>query len=186
MATKTKKSSNVYVSLNEQGVEVESKSPNENWTGVRIKFENGNVANILRDSLPASIMACAAAQGISIKVQRSGAETKTVDEFQEAAETTIENLLAGVWNTEREGSGPRISDLLEAVVKIKTDAGVTVTDEVREAIRGKLLTEEGRAVAQGDKTVQMHVEQMKADRARERAKKAKEEAKGVKSALADF
>lgn len=179
MADRLKKANIVYVGPNDKGEIVETRSPTKDWQIVRTKFAGsleGTVVDLRRDEINDAIFAMAAAQGISIKLQRADPEAKTVDGYFEGHAGVLENLQNGIWTGEREGTGPRITDLLEAICLVKHPKG-DVTPEQRDGYKAKLLTEEGREVAKKSAKVMALVEKMKADRAIERAKAAKAAAK---------
>lgn len=179
MAERLKKANIVYVSTNEKGEKVETRSPTAAWEIVRTKFAgslDGTVVDLARSELNADILSMAAAQGISIKLQRADPEAKTVDGYFEGHAGVLENLQNGIWTGEREGTGPRISDLLDAVCLVKFPKGDCPAEQ-RDAFKAKLLTEEGREVAKKSAKVMAYVEKAKADRAIARAKTAKEAAK---------
>lgn len=179
MAERLKKANIVYVSMNDKGEPVETRSPLPGWTIVRTKFAgslDGTVVDLARSDINPDIFAMAAAQGISIKLQRADPEAKTVDGYFEGHAGVLENLQNGIWTGEREGTGPRISDLLDAVCLVKFPKGDCPAEQ-REAFKTKLLTEEGRDVAKKSAKVMAYVEKAKADRAMDRAKLAKAAAK---------
>lgn len=178
MAERLKKANIVYVAMNE-GKEVETRSPTADWAIVRTKFAgtlDGTVVDLRREALSPEILSMASAQGLSIKLQRADPEAKTVDAYFEGHASVLEQLEAGAWLGEREGSGPRISDLLDAVCLVKFPKGDCPADK-REEFKTKLLTEDGREVAKKSAKVMAYVEKAKADRAIARAKTAKEAAK---------
>lgn len=175
MAERLKKASIKYI--DSKGVE--TRSPTADWQIVRTAFAGaleGTIVDCTRESLNADILSMAAAQGISIKLQRADPEAKTVDGYFEGHAGVLENLQNGIWTGEREGSGPRISDLLDAVCLVKFPKG-DATEEQRAAFKAKLLTEEGREVAKKSAKVMAYVEAAKAKRAAERAAEAKKAAK---------
>ena len=175
MAERLKKATIKY--LDSKGVE--TRSPTADWAIVRTAFQgslDGTVVDLARESINADIFAMAAAQGISIKLQRADPEAKTVDAYFEGHAGVLENLQNGIWTGEREGSGPRISDLLDAVCMVKHPKG-DATAEQREGYKAKLLTEEGREVAKKSAKVMAIVDEIKAKRMVARAKLSKEAAK---------
>jgi len=157
----------------------ETRSPTADWQTIRTTFAGeleGTVIDAARSSFNADILSCASAQGIAIKLQRADPEAKTVGLYFEGHASVLEQLQAGAWLGESEKTGPRITDLLEAVIMVK-HGKAGATDEQRETYKSKLLTEEGRTVAKKSAKVMAYVEQFKADRATARAKDARAAAK---------
>lgn len=176
-STRTKISSNVYVT---KAGEVH-KNPVPEAKTVRTVFSNGEEHDINLSDLSKEMLACAALQGLSIKVQRAFASANgSVDDAVEAYLTVRENLLAGTWNTKREGAGPRLSILAEAIAAALEEKGQTVDDARMASIVAKLSDESGDAkeLAMKDLKVKAHYERIKAERAAERASKAAEAANG--------
>lgn len=157
----------------------ETKTPSAEATVIRTTFANGNVQDFDFAKTSPEVQKQAMLQGFSIKLQRSFASAKgKVEDAIEMYETVAENLLNGIWATKREGSGPRISVLVDAVVAALTEKKQDVTDERKAAIVEKLKAEDYRDKALGDPLVKKHYERIKAERAAERAKEAAANAKG--------
>lgn len=148
--------------------------------GTSDSFNVGDVTDELRH--------CAMLQGFAIKLQRSFASAKGDPvAAREAYETVKENLLSGLWNTKREGSGPRLSILVEAIVAALQAEGETVDAARQAGIAEKLKDESVREKAMAKPSVKAHYESIKAARAAERAMKARKEAEGSSESLgADF
>lgn len=171
-----------------------AKSPDPTATIIRTEFVGGSTYHLDAAKMPDAMRHNAMLQGFSIKLQRSFAEAKgNVTEAEEQFLTVRENIENGIWNTEREGGGPRISLLVDAVMRTLVEAKRVAAegdehDARRETVKAKLLTEEGRKVAMADVKVQSHFEAIKYEKAQERMKAAKAAAKDTKvsDALADF
>lgn len=153
---------------------------------VRHTFADGTTDDFDTNSVSAEIKVQAMLRGFNEKLHNAFASAKgNVAEAIEMYMTVRENLENGIWATKREGSGPRISLLLQAVERALTDAGQVVDDVRRGKIAEKLRTEEGRDVAMKDPQVQKHYADIKAERAKAAAAEAAKNAKGQKSTLGD-
>ena len=121
---------------------------------------------------------CATYHGLSQKIGDSYASLKDDDSRYEAASAMVEHLMTGVWVAEGEGAGPRITLLVEAIMRAAKVAGKKA-DEA--AIAAKCSDKEtGKAYREGalkNAQVAAQYEQIKAERAAERAAKKAEAAK---------
>lgn len=154
---------------------------------IRVTFGNGVVDDFNTSEVSADMLHCATLQGFAIKLQRSFASAKgDADEAYEAYMKTKENILAGLWNTKREGSGPRLSILIEAIVAGLEEQGETVDEKRLAAIGEKVKDEERREAAMKMPAVKKHYERIKAARAAERAAAAAKEAEASDAKLSDF
>jgi hypothetical protein len=164
-----------------------SNTVNPDATVVRVTFGNGATEDVSLGDLSSEILHCATLQGLAIKLQRSFASAKgDPSEAHESFMTVKENLLSGLWNTKREGSGPRLSILVEAIVAALEEDGETVDEARQAAIGEKLKDDTKREGAMKNPAVKKHYERIKAARAAERAAKAAKEADESGASLTDF
>jgi hypothetical protein len=153
---------------------------------VRVTFGNGYTDDVVIGDLSKEILACAVQQGLAIKLQRSFASAKgSVEDAIESFLTVKENLLSGTWASKREGSGPRLSILSEAIKAALEGDGQTVDDKRMADIVAKLADDDKREAAMANPKVKAHYESIRAARAAERAASAMKEAEGSSAAL-DF
>lgn len=135
----------------------------------------------LKDLKP-EVVNAAALFGIMTSVTNTvGKADMGEDEMIEAARARLLTIQDGGWSAERQ-SGPHNSDLLEAVARRERDLGRDFGDDRRAAMTAKLNDEEGGAAYKAKllavDSVRAHFEAIKAERAQERARKAKERAAG--------
>jgi hypothetical protein len=100
-----------------------------------------------------------------------------------------ENLLAGVWITESEGTGggASVTILSEAIFAAFEEAGMDVTDEVKAQVMQNLKDETYRAASKKLPAVDKHVKRITAERAVKRSEEAAAKAaKAGKSAATDL
>lgn len=154
--------------------------------GLVVTFGNGYSDSVALSDLSKDILRCASLQGLAIKLQRSFASAKgDVESAVESFLSVKENLLAGVWATKREGSGPRLSILAEAIEAALIAKGQTVDDARRASIVEKLSDEAKREEAMENPAVKAQYEVIRARRAQERAAAAMKNAEGTEAAI-DF
>lgn len=117
-----------------------SRSPQADTTILRFVFEGVSDPVDLRiDELSSEIQHFAICQGANIKLQRSyNTAAGNTSQMAEECAATRDNLIAGIWTSEREG-GLRIGDLAEAVVAVLAEEGKTVT---LEDVKAKLAADE--------------------------------------------
>ena len=193
------------------------RSAKADWThlvfeilGVPTKDENDknvypvvDTVEIPRGEIVAETQACAMGHGIMQKVGDTIADVVRVaakDGVTEDPKTgfasliletisdQIDNIKAGVWIEEREGSGSQsVTLLFEAVVAAFSKAGTELTDEQSAGIREKLKDEEYRKKAKARADVAAEFARLQAERAAERAKTAAKKAKDADTGdLADL
>lgn len=152
--------------LNDNGES--NRSPQPDTTVLRFTFEGVSDPVDLRiDDLNADIQHFAICQGANIKLQRSynTAAGNTAQMAEECA-ATRDNLIAGIWTSEREG-GLRIGDLATAVVAVLAEEGKTVS---LDDVKAKLAADEGtRDKAKKNPKVAAKVAAIVAQKAAERA-----------------
>lgn len=161
---------------------------NPDATAIVVTFGDGTSDSFDVMQTSEELRHCAMLQGFAIKLQRSFASAKgDPAAARESYETVKENLLSGLWNTKREGSGPRLSILVEAIVAALQEEGETVDTARQAGIAEKLKDEAVREKAMAKPSVKKHYEMIKAARAADRAAKAAKEAEGSSESLgADF
>ena len=100
----------------------------------------------------------------------------TDDEMFQAASDRLGTILDGEWSAERQ-SGPRTSDLIEAAGRAFAERGLEFSEAKANEIREKLADEktgaEYRAQMLSKTAIKAHFEAIKAERAAQRAAKAK-------------
>lgn len=93
---------------------------------LELRYQNDakDVITIDLAKLSDEMRICSAWHGLSQKVGDTGVgkENTADDQFEEAA-AVWERIMAGDWTKAREGAGPRISDLVVAIITVKTAAG---------------------------------------------------------------
>lgn len=155
--------------LNDNGES--NRSPQADTTVLRFTFEGVTEPVDLRiDDLSQEIQHFAICQGANIKLQRSynTAAGNTAQMAEECA-ATRDNLLAGIWTSEREG-GLRIGDLATAVVAVLAEEGKTVS---LDDVKAKLAADEAtREKAKKNPKVAAKVAAIVAAKALERANAA--------------
>lgn len=163
-----------------------TRSPTANTVGMEFQFTGVPDSLVcMFDDLPEEIRnVYCVAQGANIKVQRSFNTAKgNAAQMREEAADTWQNLVDGIWTSDREG-GLRIGDLADAIAATIVDEGGTV-DEVRLAsIKEKLKDETSRDKAKDSPKVKAHLTRIAAEKAAKRASEAADTAKTA--ALADM
>lgn len=129
------------------------------------------------DDLTAEVQRAAGLFGIMTSVTNTvGRAGMTDEEMYQAASDRLATILDGEWSAERQ-VGPRTSDLIEAAARAFAERGMAFPAEKREEIRQKLADEttgaEYRATLLSKTSIKAHFEAIKAERAAERAAKAK-------------
>lgn len=109
------------------------------------------------------------------------------DEWFEAAETRLEALRGGEWSEARQ-SGPRTSDILEAVVQFRAENGRDSDDEWKAGFLEKLKSGETttKEILASNPAVRAIFDGIKAKRMAEKAEHSRSLAKGSKSVESDL
>lgn len=174
------------VTYGEEGQEF-SNTPSGTAYIVRHTFADGYVDDFDTNKASVDIRNQAMLRGFNEKLHNAFASAKgNVQDAIEMYLTVKENLENGLWSTKREGSGPRISILAQAVEAALIEAGQEVDDTRKLKIMDRLRTEEGRDVAKNDAVVNKHYDRIRLEAMQAKAKESAAAAKGQKSALADF
>ena len=157
-------------------------------TAGRIVFvETGDTLEFAYEELTPEIRRAAALFGIMTSVTNTvGRADMTVDEMVDAATARLEAIVQdGRWSAERQ-SGPRTGDLVEAAARWYAERNKEFSAETRAAISQKLADEnEGDAYRKkllANESFAAHFAAIKAERAAERASKAKAKLSGASTA----
>lgn len=147
-----------------------SRSPTPDTAIVRFLFEGiPEPVDLTLADLPDDITHLAICQGVNIKLQRSYNTAKgNVSQMRDECEATRDNLLGGIWTSEREG-GLRIGDLADAIASVLKDEGQSVDEARMASIREKLVDEKQRDKAKASTKVQAHLTRILAEKATARA-----------------
>ena len=152
--------------------------------------------DVQASTLPDEIQWCSLGHGISQKLgdDLAGIAAKAAKEEEPVSEDpedgwapyamerfdyALENLIAGVWVSESEGSGggASVTILLEAIVAAFADKGRELTEEEVSKLRLAVKDEDYRKKARERADVKAHMATIAAKRAEERRKKLAKEAK---------
>jgi hypothetical protein len=103
--------------------------------GIRIELvESGDVFEHLLAEFSPGVIAAAAAFGLVTSITNTvGGKSLSAEERKELMQDRIDTLLEGEWSAERQ-SGPRSSQLLEAWVRVRTEAGKESTQEWKDKV----------------------------------------------------
>lgn len=155
--------------------------------GFRIELVDGGQVyeHALEDFQP-GVLAAAAAFGLVTSVTNTiGGKTLSAEERAELLQDRLDTLLEGDWSAERQ-SGPRSSQLLEALIQVRKDAGKESPQDWQDKISLALRASPEKAKEYlANPLVAAAYAKIKADAAIARAKKMQEKAKGS-DASADF
>lgn len=127
---------------------------------VYFRFANGTVLEFDLQKVPEDNRRLLALHGAEQKIGDSYAGVK--GDFSKGiqnAQDVINTLYSGEWTQEREGGGPRLAELAEAIARIK---GAPV-EKVREVVEA--ATPEERSAWRSNATVKATVAQMRAEKA---------------------
>jgi hypothetical protein len=141
--------------------------------GFRVELvESGEVFEHSLSDFSEGVLAAAAAFGLVTSITNTvGGKALSAQERAELIADRLETLLEGDWAAERQ-SGPRSSQLLEAIIRVRTDGGATTTPEQREALALRLKNDPEAVKAYlGNAKVAAAYADIKAKAALERAKK---------------
>lgn len=203
MATRTTLMRKVYVYDNGET----GRSAKPNWTELRFEFlapqkdENDNAVvletiSVTPDQFSNAIKHCALGHGISQKIGDTiagiakkaekenispDAERGYVDFAISMVEEALSDLGEDVWVSESEGGNGNagVTLLFEAVLAAYEANGKPVAEDARPALAAKLKDEATRKALRENPSVAAELAKIKAERAAERAKKAKAAAKGA-------
>ena len=136
------------------------------------KFNSGEVITVDLNEIPDNIKSILAWHGLSQKLgdAYAGAE-KSTSTPEDLLRGVLEQLVAGDWVRKGEGTGPRVSLITEAVVRAKVAAGVDFATIDQGALSERLKVKKLRDRAMATPQVAAEYENIKAERATERARK---------------
>lgn len=144
------------------------------------KFANGQELAVNVKSLPKDIVQTAAIRGVAEKIRDTYAGAETVGQAHELAEDMIGRLVEGEWMSAREGGGPRMTMLLQAIKEVKEQNKLPFDlEESRAKYVGsdddtdeeKKAKAEARKAAAANPQVAAVLERLKAEAAARRAEK---------------
>lgn len=165
----------------------EQKDVAPNATGLRFKFQNGVALTFNPDSVPESVRKCAMLRGFAEDIGNTyaGAKGDSNAAF-ESAEARITQLQAGDWYSREGGGGPNLVVLLEAIRRVKAEAGQSF-DEA--GTRTKLGDKAYREAALNrdtpiGKLVGKHYDTIRLERMQARMAEAAKAAEGVDTGAA--
>lgn len=140
--------------------------------GFRIELvESGETFEHSLGDFAEGVLAAAAAFGLVTSVTNTvGGKALSAQERAELLSDRLETLLEGDWSAERQ-SGPRSSQLLEAIIRVRTEGGAATSPEQREALALKLKDPEAAKAYLANSKVAAAYADIKAKAALERAKK---------------
>jgi hypothetical protein len=157
----------------------ETRSAHEGATALVFTFANGDVLSVDASKLPQPVQVAAMWHGLAQKIGDAYASAKSAEDAADAATALYERLEAGDWVAEREAAGPRISLILQAIVRTLEKAGKPL-DEAGVAARAeKLKTDKAyREQAMANPQVAAEYAAIQAERAAQRAADAAAKAAG--------
>lgn len=183
MAERTQVAKKVYITA--AGDESAHATPDAER--LEFRFANGETLVVNPNDIGANCRTAALFHGLSQKIGDSYAGAKgDADTAYESAQTILERLINDDWVRQGEGVGARPSLVSEAVIAALEENGETVDDERKKGIVEKLKGKEARDRALANAVINSHYERIKAERAAERAAKAREKAEGKELDLGDF
>jgi len=143
-------------------------------------FSNGHVIHVDFARFSDGVRACAMSFGAMTSIGNTMGSAKLSQNDQiEAAEARVETLYAGTWRSERQ-IGPRIGDVLEAMIEFRAEKGKPSDPSWIVDVRRKMEAEEpgwtARKILSDYPAVQAKVDAIRARRAAERAEKSREAA----------
>lgn len=177
MAERGKKATIVY--LNGDGAE--TKLTAGDVAAIFFKFADGDDRTVALNDLDNYVRGVATVRGIAEKIRDTYADTDSVEEAKEEADTAIEFLLAGEWSAERKAAGPKLSWFIEAVKEVKVatarERGITYDPAADETdLRARYVGKDKSAVRtkalEGNASLRAAYERMLARAAQEKAAKA--------------
>lgn len=192
MATKVSVAKRLYIAKDGS----ETRHARTDTVGMRFNFTNGKSLEIGADGVHKEVRNACMWHGVNQKVGDGFAGAGgDADAAYESANSIAERLAEGTWVQTRESAGPSTGLLVEAIVRAKIAGGeakTNFTDERKAAIAGKLkgktpeATKMARDGALANPAIHAAFEQIKAERAAEKAKAAADAAKDVEVDLSAF
>lgn len=151
---------------------------------LEFRFTNGEVRTVNLDNFSPVIQQAAMYHGFAQKLGDSyntadGNAADAVNSFDE----TYAQLTEGDWTTASEGGGPRIGELVDAMVRLQMRRTGKTDEEVRPAIKERVGGWDGdqRKNATTNPQVAAELAQVRAEKAAERAKLAAQKAGEVQT-----
>lgn len=139
---------------------------------VRFHFvETGAELNMPLDGFPPGVLRAAAAAGINTSVGNTFGSIKDAGEALEAAESRFEQLMRGTWSAEKH-TGPRVGDLLKALVRHFTAAGRKVTEADEQKLMASLQDPAQAKAVESNPSVAVHLAAIRKERAEAREQEA--------------
>ena len=173
-STRAKVADKVYIT--KSGEESRHASPDSER--LEIRFTGGEIVTVTLDAIGKNVRKACAWHGLSQKLGDAYAG-KSGDEALENVQAVLERLQADDWVKARESAGPRISQLVEAVVAVLTKAGKKIDDAARSKIAELLKDKSARATALADPNVKAAYSAIQAAAAATRAEAAAAKAKAA-------
>lgn len=166
--------------INAEGEVIGSRAKNE-ARAVKLTVPEANWSETLSyDDMPEQVRAAAALYGAVNSITNTiGQKGISAQEIVDNLEARIENIFtSGVW-AEGASTGPRTTDVLEAICRLYASRGGDVTEEWKEAKRKKLSDDKAYADAmKAQPEVAVLIETIKMDRQAERLKAAQAAVQG--------
>lgn len=147
-------------------------------TAVKLRFHATPVSPLRElvmnlDDLPPGVLRAAAAFGVNTSVGNTFGAIPDPSEAYEAACDRWETLVKGEWSADRQ-TGPRTSDLVEALCRYSVQQGHTVDEAFRTRLKQKCGDEAQRKAWESNPQIQVHLMALRKERAEENARKALE------------
>lgn len=131
------------------------------------------------NSIPNGVLRQGFAFGVMTSVTNTvGSSKLSIDEKIEACEARWEAISKGTWQSEREGSGPRSNDYLEAAKRVQASSGKPWDETRTPLFLSKVSEDEGytKTLLKND-AFRAHMDAIKLERAQARAAKSAIKAK---------
>lgn len=152
--------------------------------GVKLVFvDTGEVLDMAYSALSPEVARAAALFGVMTSVTNTFGGMSDAGEMYEAAETRWESLAGGQWSSDRQ-SGPRVGDLVEAILRLRKERGREPVEGDYEDVKARIV--KGELNAKGllaTPEVAAHFHAIKRERADARAKDAAAKAQAGASDL---
>jgi hypothetical protein len=174
--------------LNEAGEDIGTRAKNE-ARAVRLQVPEAGYDETLRyEDMPEPVRAAAALYGAVNSITNTiGKAGISAQEIVDNLESRIEAIFTnGVW-AEGAQTGPRTTDVLDAMCRLFTDRGGDVTEEWKAAKRQKLAEDKAYADAmRAQPEIAVLIETIRMERQADRLKKAKEALEGGKASTTEL
>lgn len=158
-----------------------------NVTMLRFQTAGGHTLDVNLADLPEHIIRQAAAFGLNTTIGNAAGGVEDEADIIDALEDRIASLTAGNWAAERQ-SGPRGSDIVDAVARVYKDAGKDYPEAARNDLMQKLYSKElkPQAVLNKDPRIAAAYAAIKAERQAARLAKLKDAAAKTAGELPTF